>query len=402
MTSHSTAITTSLVIEEKARLTLENFQVEVLSYLGQFTTDVYSFKVKILAPDASTTSGKLGLLRVGSIEGGLSRELKLREALADYKMIAKLLAYTTEESVIINTRPPVHDEKQEENEGDKTQTIQENAAPTVDSTVASLEENTAPTTDSIATVSADDNLNLEIPEEVSNASSEVEAGSNYLEEEYYPEKEICSDSSTPKLILLSYFPDEEETLETWLKAERSLEESLSLASQVCQFFRYVYQRKWCFVHILPQLIQIGIPIQFYDLTSAYPVGEALSSGLLGHYCASELAYGKNPIHESMSSYTVGALLYQSIHKQPLPQEQEIEFKIKPIPRIYQLLKICLSPVPEDRFPLSQLLSLLVETRQSLRTNQIQWTVASRSTLGLSTFLAKTIQGTMTSSGDSPP
>lgn len=49
-----------------------------------------------------------------------------------------------------------------------------------------------------------------------------------------------------------------------------------------------------------------------------------------------------------------------------------------------MLKICLSPVPEERFPLSQLLSLLVETRQSLQISQIQWTVASRSTVGLST------------------
>jgi protein phosphatase len=378
------ADTTPKVIQETAKFTIENLQVEVLSYLDQRTDGVYSFKVKILAPDASTNSGKLGLLRVGSVEGGLSRELKLREALRDYKMIAELLAQTREESVIINTRSPVLNEEREEKEENETQAVQENVVTTVDSPVAPLGEDAVPATDLTSTVSAEDDSNLKSPEEGSNASSEVKEDSDYLEEEFYPEKEIGSDSSTPKLILLSYFPDEAETLETWLKKEHSLEESLSLASQVCQFFRYVYQREWCFVDILPQLIQMGTPIQFYDLTSAYPVGETLSSGLLEHYCASELAYGKNPIHESMSSYTVGALLYQSVHKQPLPQDQENEFKIEPIPRIYQLLKICLSPLPEERFPLSQLLSLLVETRQSLRTSQVQWVVASRSTVGLST------------------
>ena len=145
----------------------------------------------------------------------------------------------------------------------------------------------------------------------------------------------------------------------------------------------MYQRQWCFVDVLPQFIEIGKPIKFFDLTSAYPLEEKLDYGLLGNYSAVELSSG-NPFEESMSSYTVGALLYQAIHQQLPQQDQKIHIEIKPIPRIYQLLKICLSSVPEERFSLSQLLSLLIETRKSLNTTPIQWQVASKSTVGLST------------------
>ncbi|MDH6064611.1 PP2C family protein-serine/threonine phosphatase [Umezakia ovalisporum] len=325
--------TNSLVIELNTSLTLENFNLEVLSYLGEFITDVYYFKVNILA------TGKLGLLRVGEIESGLSRELQLREILGDYKMVAELLAYTIAESVIINLEPGKDKAKDKQ------------------------------------------------PEEIENHQYNRElvvSESNYLEEEYYPEQEIISNSSTNKLILLTALPEEDQTLATWLKIEHSLEESLFMTGQVCQFLRYVHQRNWCFISIVPQLMQIGTPMQFFDLTSAYPVGEILPSGLLGDYCAPELAYGKNHIHESMGSYTVGALLYHAIHQQTLPQGQFIEVKIRPIPQIYQILKISLSPIPEERFALPQLLGILVETRQEVSTVKIQWNIASRSTVGLST------------------
>ncbi|MDH6057163.1 PP2C family protein-serine/threonine phosphatase [Umezakia ovalisporum] len=325
--------TNSLVIELNTSLTLENFNLEVLSYLGEFITDVYYFKVNILA------TGKLGLLRVGEIESGLSRELQLREILGDYKMVAELLACTIAESVIINLEPGKDKAKDKQ------------------------------------------------PEEIENHQDNRElvvSESNYLEEEYYPEQEIISNSSTNKLILLTALPEEDQTLATWLKIEHSLEESLFMTGQVCQFLRYVHQRNWCFISIVPQLMQIGTPMQFFDLTSAYPVGEILPSGLLGDYCAPELAYGKNHIHESMGSYTVGALLYHAIHQQTLPQGQFIEVKIRPIPQIYQILKISLSPIPEERFALPQLLGILVETRQEVSTVKIQWNIASRSTVGLST------------------
>ena len=185
--------------------------------------------------------------------------------------------------------------------------------------------------------------------------------------------------------MLSYLPDPGETLEAWLTKNNSLESSLLLASQVCQFFRYAYQQEWCFLQILPKFIQMGTPINFFDLTSAYPVGDKLTSGFMGDYCAPEIAYDSScTINEQMSTYTVGSLLYQTIHQKLPPQGHSVDLEIKPIPRIYQILKICLSPIPEDRFPLLQLLSLLVESRQSMQTSQVQWEVHGRSTVGLST------------------
>jgi PPM family protein phosphatase len=356
--------TNSLVIQENEHFKIENFELEVLSYLGQLTAGVYYFKVKIDSTDTSTTEiEKLGLLRVGSIDGGLSRELKLREALSDYKLIAKLLAHTIKEPVLINPRSFPNEEQQENEKDDTTATLE------VETITSANKDEQKP--------------NAEISEEVLDISTEAETESEYLEEEYYPEKEIAANSFPQKLILLTALPDDKLTLETCMEKSLAYEESLSLAIQVCQGFSYISQRGWCFANIIPQLIEIGKPLKFFDLTSAYLIGEKLPSGLMGDYCAPELAQG-NPIHESMSSYTVGALLYHFIHKQIPQQYQTVDIAIHPIPQIYQILRICLSPISEERFLLSQLLSLLIDVRQSLCHTKIKWDIASKSTVGLST------------------
>ncbi len=186
------------------------------------------------------------------------------------------------------------------------------------------------------------------------------------------------------MILLSSLPNDEENLATWLTKTQSLESCLLITSQVCQFFRFVSQQQWNFIQIFPKFIKIGTPVQFFDLTGAYPVGEHLTFGLIADYCAPELAYDSScTIGEQMSAYTVGCLLYQAIHHQLPPQEPNAELQIQPIPRIYQIIKTCLSLIPEERFPLSQLLNLLVEIRQSMRISQVYWEVASDSTAGLS-------------------
>ncbi|MFM6225066.1 MAG: protein phosphatase 2C domain-containing protein [Dolichospermum sp.] len=360
MNSASKDPSNNLVIQKNNHLIIENYQIEILEYLGQFTTDIYYFQVNILPPENDNTSTKLGLLRIGSIESGLSREIQLREKLADYKLVAPLLGQTRIDSVIINPRSSasensVHIQQQEYQEDELQVNIPEQN---------------------------EENKDLSTPESTE-TSNELDIETDYLEEKYYEEQEVISNSSTEKLLLLSYFPNEIKSLKTWLTAEHSLEESIFLATQVCQFLRYVHQQNWCLVSILPELIEMTTPIQFLDLTSAYPIGETLPSGLLGNYCAPELAYNKTPINELMSSYTVAALLYHAIHKQPLELTQSIDIKINPIPRIFQILKISLSPIPEERFPLSQLLANLVETRQAISTPKIHWQIASASTVGLS-------------------
>ncbi|MEY3223114.1 MAG: hypothetical protein RLZZ203_1970 [Cyanobacteriota bacterium] len=317
-----------LIIRENTCFQIDNLQIEIISYLGQLTPDIYYFQVNII-------SEKPGLLRIGATNSALNQELELRKKLGDYKLVTELLAHS-QDNINIDIKP---------------QNIPE-----------------------IETIFSP------IPE-IDTASEYLQK--EYLEDEYYPETEINTNISNQKLLLITYLPKENQTLETWLKTEHSLEESIFLTSQICQLCRYLHQRGWCFINILPQFIQMGTPIQFFDLTSAYPLGETLNSGLIGTYCAPELAYCKNPIQETMSSYTVAALLYQIIHKQTLSTDQTIEIEINPIPIIYQILKICLSSLPEERFPLEQLLKILVHTRQNISTPNINWQIASSSTVGLS-------------------
>ena len=183
----------------------------------------------------------------------------------------------------------------------------------------------------------------------------------YLEEEYYPEAEILVNVSNEKLLVLSYLPDENQSLEHWLKTEHDLEQSLLITSQICQVFRYLHQRKWCILNFVPRFIQMGTLIQFFDLTSVYPLGEVLKCGFMGNYYAPELAYSKDPIDEKMSSYAVGALLYQIIHRQNLPTDPTKQIEINPLPfSAFRLpLSTFRSPSPScSRPPLSPICYLL--------------------------------------------
>lgn len=376
LTSETLASEQQLIIREQQCFSIGESTLEIITYLGLLTSDVHYFKVKL---QSDSEIEQFGLLRVGSVEGSLKRELELRETLGDYGMIAKLLALTTVDSVSVNPSVNSSEPEVEISEGadypsSHLSNIQETTEEDTDFIDAEFEPEEIADEGEITLIQAGSNTVSEV--------SPTEEESEHLEEEYYPEKEINTDEPKQKLLLLTPFPQEQKTLAIWLQEKHSTEEYLSVAIQICQFASYLHQRQWCFVNLLTQLIEIGKPIQFVDLTNAYPLDESPAAGLIGNYCAPELA-AAHKIQESMASYTVGALLYQFYHQQS-PSDRELDLEIKPIPRIYQLLKIALSPIPEERFPLSQLLSLLVETRSLFRHKKIQWQVASRSTLGLST------------------
>ena len=366
MKSLLTDSSVGLIVQEHTCCQIENLRLEISSHLGQFA-DIHYFKVIIHTADSladrainETDLGKLGLLRVGSVDGGLNRELQLRQVLGNYKMVSELLAAVTEESVCISFPSQLLEEQHEQ----------------LDEVINNQE--------SLELQLAVNPFNLMEELNSNELASDELLEPEYLEEEFYPHKEVGFNSSTRKLILLSYLPEANE-METWLKKENSLESSLLLTSQVCQFFRHIYQQQWCFIQIFPQFIQMGTPVKFFDLTGAYPVGEKLTASFLGGYCAPEIAYDSScTIDEQISTYTVGALLYQAIHQKLPAQTYSDELEIKPIPPIYQILKLCLSPIPQERFSLSQLLSLLVESRKSMLIPQIHWDVYGRSTLGLST------------------
>ncbi len=97
-----------LIVQEHTCCQIENLRLEISSYLGQFA-DIHYFQVIIYNLDSQLElesdkidSGNLGLMRVGSIDGGLKRELELRQVLGDRKMVSELLA-VAEESVFITS-----------------------------------------------------------------------------------------------------------------------------------------------------------------------------------------------------------------------------------------------------------------------------------------------------------
>ena len=76
---------TPLIIQENICFQIQNLQLEIISYLGQLTPDIYYFQVNI-------TSHQPGLLRIGATDSALNREVKLRNQLGNYKLISELLA----------------------------------------------------------------------------------------------------------------------------------------------------------------------------------------------------------------------------------------------------------------------------------------------------------------------
>lgn len=395
-----------LYIHPSACFEIETFRVQVEAYLAQ-AADVYYFRVGIQDSSADRAT-KPGLLRVGALDGNLEREKQLRQVLESNKLISKLLAEVTNPSVLISTVPVEIVEPTQE----PTQTSEvairevpeiiqcsicgyENPRDSLKCSACGYEFNSVPDSESI---SPDDSTILEekqvepeanpaaiqitdLPLSAESSSSEV-AG---VETEYLDEViEDLPVQPEPKLLFLSYLPENSETLEDWLNRDLSLEDALLISTQVCQLFLNTQQQQWSFIQLLPQFIYVCTPIQFYDLTSAYPINESLKTGIIGGYSPPEVAFSTSPVDETMSSYVVASLLYQAIHKKLPSSIEEIPLPINPIPQIYQILRQCLSSA-EDRFPLAQLRDLLVETRQRLRSIKIEWEIASDSTVGLSPY-----------------
>lgn len=321
-----------LAIKPHICFQIDNFRLQINNHLGQFA-DVNYFQIDI---HESENLIKPGLLRVGDIHGCLQQEKQLREVMGTNKLVSELLISTIEDKVSISLLPA-------ENQENSTEIL---------------------------------------PPETLN-SDFLPLESEYLEEEFFTPQALAPESELPqpKIIFLSYLPEAEKTLTTWLQKENTLESSLSLSIQICQFFSYVYQQGWCFVQINPAFIQTTTPIQFFDLTGIGVIGEKLEYGLTGDYCPSELGLG-HPVDEQMSTYIIGVLLYQALHHQLPNLDHNYKLEIKPVPRIYQIINICLDSI-SNRFSLSQLLSFLRETKQIFCKSQINWNIASRSTLGLS-------------------
>lgn len=393
------------MISENTLLQIEQLSITVLENIGQHNNQIHYFKVRLDSQDI--INNQIGMLRVGSATGLLQQELQLRETLGEYALVAPLLAQTTVSDIseILSVSSPANDtvvqtpidesltsnfnsgtsqetllqtneeleidtpsKVETEIEAETVETVEDVTENTIDSEVPSDGE---PILFSEDTVQAVDSDSLKSSDEPNNG--------NYLEEEYYPEVPLPGNEGE-QLLLLTEFPDDKLTLSNWLKNSPSPLEALKLSTQICQFFWYFHQKKWCFIDLDPDLIEVGKPIRCFDLTCAYPEAQRLTNGLIGTYCAPELAFNPTP-EEKSSTYTIGALLYHTLHGEP--PNKDLESKECSVPLFSQLLGLSLSPILDERFSLLQLRSLLIQAYNTLDTVRVSWEIASESTVGLS-------------------
>ncbi|MDE5106316.1 MAG: serine/threonine protein phosphatase, partial [Trichodesmium sp. St17_bin3_1_1] len=298
------------MISENTLLQIEQLSITVLENIGQHNNQIHYFKVRLDSQDI--INNQIGMLRVGSATGLLQQELQLRETLGEYALVAPLLAQTTvsdiseilsvsstandtvvqtpiDESLTSNFNSGTSQETllqtneeleidtpskvETEIEAETVETVEDVTENTIDSEVPSDGE---PISFSEETVQAVDSDSLKSSDEPNNG--------NYLEEEYYPEVPLPGNEGE-QLLLLTEFPDDKLTLSNWLKNSPSPLEALKLSTQICQFFWYFHQKKWCFIDLDPDLIEVGKPIRCFDLTCAYPEAQRLTNGLIGTYCA---------------------------------------------------------------------------------------------------------------------
>lgn len=299
-----------LVIQEYTCFQLNNFYLVVESHLGKFA-DIDYYKVKIQEVtinnfNADLVPSKLGLLRIGNINGGLSRELQLRHVLNESNLLSELLTSAVEEveSLINTVSEPCFKSN--------INCLSDANLVTPTNFTVKLANN------SNYTIEADlqqtlNNANELLINDYFDEESESTENYEYLEDE---ESESINELSNSKLLLLSYLPTEGETLDVWLYKKPSYQVSLELTYQICQLFQQVYQQGWCFFQIIPKFIQVDSTIKFFDLTNVCLIGERGISSRETEYCAPELAFDC-PMSEGMSTYIVGTLLYQAIYQSTL-------------------------------------------------------------------------------------
>ena len=386
----------TLIIQEKNCFSLENYHLEVKSYLGSFSPGVSTFKVNFNAiaetePETEPETKSEGLLRVGSLDSGLHRELELRSLLNNYGLVAPLLAQAQIESVLINVQSSnplevsaiadtddgntlpvdeiiINSESTESASKDKQADVitNEETSESQEISLSSLDpsQNNSQQQEQCTIDQLENNSQQQEQKAVFSQCSEPENYSEEMTRGYLSEEIIEDEPQSPStmILLLTEFPSLEDSLENLLKDSNLSEKTLNLVIQICQLCSYLSDKKWNLINLVTPLIEYKERLKFYDLTQILPQGETLLIGLVGGYYAPELATA-SPIDPLMSSYTVGALLYQILHQNLPNTEHNFDFPINPIPRFYQILKIALDPDPQERFPLSQLRYLLLEARE---------------------------------------
>lgn len=339
----------SLIIQPDICLLLDVFGLEFTGYRGQ-DLGIHSFDVQIfdLSGD-SDQQAKAGLLRFDHSDGGLQRELTIRQKTVAHRMVAPLLIHQQGVRFSFDVSKFFH----LSSTGFLNHPLVNQIEKTLDLTEHDL----------------NDELDNDLRED-------------FLEE-LYLDYDLNLIEISNATLCLNYLPERETTLEAWFGQTNGIEEILTTTIQLCQFASYLNQQGWCFGQINPKSIAITKPITFYDLTGIFPIGSD-RKGIAGNYCPPELVTGYT-VDEQTSSYLVGLVLYQATHNcLPInhPSAAESAPFIQPIPGVYQILSTCLA-ANGDRPTLQQILSLLVELQKGFKRPEINWQAAGKSTLGLS-------------------
>ena len=368
-----------LTVQNNTRFLLNNFYLSIESHLGKFA-DIDYYQVVIQEVEQSNANTnldikKLGLLRIGNINGGLSRELQLRHVLGENNLISELLTFGVEAVDIFS-----NNSYEQRAENSFNSSLNGGLTFQTESVIKNIINISSYTVES--TLHQSINNYQELSSEGNSLNESWESTENY---EYLEDESTENTDTLPnkKLLLLSYLPTERETLDVWLRKKLSHETALELTYQICKLFQQIHQQGWCIFQIIPPFIQVGSTTKFFDLSNVSLIGEKPTASRETEYCAPEIAFNC-PISEGMSTYIIGTLLYQAIYQQ-LP-DTKINcnlLDIQPIPGIYQIINLCLSPILEERISIAQLLKALNETKQTFSNYKVQWNVSSRSTIGLS-------------------
>ena len=277
------------MISENTSLQIEQLSITVLENIGQRNNQIRYFKVRFDSEDSEMN--QIGMLRVGSATGLLQQELQLREILGEYALVAPLIAKTTVSDIaqIITVSSPAKDTVVQTpidetltsscDNGTSQKTLLQTNEEQIETPSEVETEIEAETMETVVEKTIDsevladeksfDEDTLEAVDLDSLKSSDEPNNGDYLEDEYYPEIPLPGNEGE-QLLLLTEFPDSQLTLSNWLKNSPSPLEALKLSTQICQFFWYLHQKKWCLIDLVPDLIAVGKPICCFDLTCAYP------------------------------------------------------------------------------------------------------------------------------------
>lgn len=200
-----------LIIQENTCFQLNNFYVSIKSHIDRLADiDYYKVSIQEVAPTnfgIKFNSHKLGLLRVGDINGGLSHELQLRHVLKESKILSELLTFGVEEIELFSSTATEDDFDSFNHSNLEVDLIDQSFALEIIDNCKNIDEPTLPQlTDNLKELSSSESYFDGDWEEIEDYE--------YLEDEYAENTNVLPNS---KLILLSDLPTEGQTLDTWLQ-----------------------------------------------------------------------------------------------------------------------------------------------------------------------------------------